>query len=136
MGKFSWQKKWACCFAKKAKKVVKKAKKVVKKAVKKSTCNKAWCAKMSKNGRCGVAFKGTWCRNSWCSKWNWCGTSALHKKTAQKKFSWNKSWQCCFGKAKKSVKKDRKENCSQEKINLQQSLVCQNEQKWKMRCCL
>merc|ERR1711988_1412527 len=60
---FSWQKKWACCFAKKAvkkvvkkamkkvvKKVVKKSVKKAKKAVKKSTCDKAWCAKMSKNG--------------------------------------------------------------------------------------
>merc|ERR550514_995410 len=57
---------------------------------------------ISKNGRCGKAFKNTRCAGGYCSRWNWCGTSALHKRTHQAAFDARK---CPTVKAKKVLKK-------------------------------
>merc|ERR1711935_260268 len=61
---------------------------------------------VSKNGRCGAAFKNTRCGTNakvFCSRWGWCGTSALHKSTHQRQSDGRR---CTVGKVvKKIVKK-------------------------------
>merc|ERR1711988_1271644 len=63
---------------------------------------------LSKNGRCGKAFKNTRCASGFCSRWNWCGTSALHKKTHQAAFDARKCPAKAVPKKRKVVIKKKK----------------------------